>query len=194
MEVCGYRPDITCRKSYESMSLLRDPEVSDHIRRQICLFLYRKIVEQVPFFFQVGNDFFVEAVCMNLVLKVFMPGDFVVCRGDASEEFFIINEGAVCVLSEDGKDKLAVLSKGKFFGEMGLLTGSPRNNSILAVSATEICVLGKDIFMDLRERYPNFNRRISAVSRKRQSLMRVRTNKRENSDDDEELVEEAEDE
>ena len=155
------------RKSYESISLLRDPEVSDHIRRNICVFLYRDVVEKVPFFYQVESDFFVEAVCMNLVLKVFMPGDFILCSGDDAKEFCMINEGSVCILSESGGEKLAVLTKGSFFGETELINGALRVNSIIAICATEICMLPKEVFLNLRKRFPQFDSLISVASKKR---------------------------
>lgn len=58
-------------------------------------------------------------------------GDCIYRQGDRSDSFFVLNEGSVeiIVAGEQGENPMPIvfLSKGDVFGEMGLLTGMPRN-------------------------------------------------------------------
>jgi len=60
----------------------------------------------------------------DLILKlkpvIFLPGDYVCRKGDVGTEMYIIMHGEVEVVTEDGLT-LAVLSKGKVFGEIRLV-------------------------------------------------------------------------
>jgi CRP-like cAMP-binding protein len=58
-------------------------------------------------------------------------GDCIYHQGDRSDCFYVLNEGSVeiIVAGEQGENPMPIvfLSKGDVFGEMGLLTGMPRN-------------------------------------------------------------------
>ena len=149
------------------MSLLKDPEVSSQIKKDISVFLFRDLVETVPFFFKVNNVRFMEEVCSQLELKVYMPGDYIFYAGDESDTFCLINEGSVCVLGDEGQKRLAVLIKGSFFGELGLINGSPRSHSTIALTCSEISFLKKAAFEALRIRYPAFDTLISETAKVR---------------------------
>ena len=58
-------------------------------------------------------------------------GDCIYHQGDRSDSFYVMNEGSVeiIVAGEQGENPMPIvfLTKGDVFGEMGLLTGMPRN-------------------------------------------------------------------
>lgn len=76
--------------------------------------------------------------------------------GDMGEELFLIEDGdvAITVKNSDGETlTLAKLKKGDYFGEMALLTDSPRTASAHALSKTKLLGLSKSDFQTLLENH-----------------------------------------
>ena len=75
-------------------------------------------------------------------------GQMIVRQGDPADKFYIISSGEVEVLQGTGGPPLLLnrLKKGQFFGEVGLLTGAPRNASVRAVTRCELLALDRETF------------------------------------------------
>lgn len=58
---------------------------------------------------------------MVLILQVFSPGEYVCRKGDVGHEMYIIKEGKLAVVADDGVTEYAVLGAGNFFGEISIL-------------------------------------------------------------------------
>ena len=76
--------------------------------------------------------------------RQFIAGDVIIRQGDAGEEFFLISDGTVEVMRE-GHD-VASLGAGDFFGEASLITGEPRNATVVAKDNLDTYVLGEADF------------------------------------------------
>ncbi len=72
----------------------------------------------------------------------------IIRQGDEGDEFYLIGEGAVDVrVRTNGVDKhVADLGPGQFFGEAALITGEPRNATVVAKEEVLLYVLDKDTF------------------------------------------------
>lgn len=72
---------------------------------------------------------------MELVLKlqpqVYSPGDYICKKGDIGREMYIIKEGKLAVVADDGIKQFVVLSDGSYFGEI----------SILAIKGKDTCLV-----------------------------------------------------
>jgi hypothetical protein len=75
-------------------------------------------------------------------------GDTILRQGDPADKFYIISKGEVEIVQDAGGRPIIVnrLSQGQFFGEVGLLTGAPRNASVRAVTNCELLALTRDTF------------------------------------------------
>jgi CRP/FNR family transcriptional regulator, cyclic AMP receptor protein len=76
-------------------------------------------------------------------------GEQLVRAGEPAESLLIMLNGRskVTNFDEEGREIiLAWLGPGEFFGEMGLIDGSPRSASVIAVENCELMVLGKNEF------------------------------------------------
>jgi putative ABC transport system ATP-binding protein len=75
-------------------------------------------------------------------------GAVIVRQGDPGDKFYVIKSGSVDVIVEDGAGRrtVASLGKGNFFGEAALLTGAPRNATVVAKEDLEVFTLGKEQF------------------------------------------------
>ena len=76
------------------------------------------------------------------------PGDVIMRQGDPGDKFYLIRQGEVVVVVDDGTQKrvVATLTDGDFFGEQALLTGEPRNATVTAIKSTLLYSLGKEDF------------------------------------------------
>jgi putative ABC transport system ATP-binding protein len=84
----------------------------------------------------------------------FVAGETVIREGDPGEEFFLISDGTVDVRREG--HEVASLGAGDFFGEAALISGDPRNATVVANGDLETYVLGKTEFRSAIEASASF--------------------------------------
>ena len=70
-------------------------------------------------------------------------------KGELGSEFFFIESGAVMITSGDGKDVIAALAKGDYFGESCLLNMTPRTANAVARGYTSLYVLSNSDFQEV---------------------------------------------
>jgi putative ABC transport system ATP-binding protein len=76
-------------------------------------------------------------------------GTVLIRQGDVGDKFYLIKRGVVDVIVNRGRAdeaKVATLSKGQFFGETALLTGAPRNATVIAAQEVDLYTLDKPRF------------------------------------------------
>lgn len=88
-----------------------------------------------------------------LQLRDFPWGFPIVQRGDPGTNLFIIVNGKVEVLDDQGV-ALAELGRGEVFGEMSLLSGDPVTTTIIAAEPTQLAVMNQKDFRHVLTRFP----------------------------------------
>jgi putative ABC transport system ATP-binding protein len=83
-------------------------------------------------------------VAERMTKRHFAAGETIIREGEPGEEFFLVSEGEVEVDRAD--HEIARLGPGDFFGEVALISGEPRNATVVAVDEVDTYVLGKDDF------------------------------------------------
>jgi putative ABC transport system ATP-binding protein len=78
----------------------------------------------------------------------FVAGQAIIRQGEVGDKFYIIESGAVDVSGErdDVPFKSIALGAGDFFGEVALLTGAPRNATVVAREPVTALTLAKEHF------------------------------------------------
>ena len=96
-----------------------------------------------------------------------------ICQeGDPGDSFYIIDRGRVEVRKRDsmGRDsRLAVLERGKYFGEMSLLTGEKRSATVETLEDTAVLILDKENFRKVLLANEQIAENLSRVLAQRQS-------------------------
>jgi CRP-like cAMP-binding protein len=89
---------------------------------------------------------------------LFEDGETIFAEGDTSRDLFIIQEGEVEIYkkTELGELKLAVFTRGDFFGDMALLQGGHRFAAAKAKGVTKLLVLQPGGFLLKIRRDPTF--------------------------------------
>jgi voltage-gated potassium channel len=121
------------------------------------------LVARVPFFRDVG------AATIAEVTKLLRPrdapaGTIITRRGEPGDCMYFIADGEVAIQIEP---KPLVLSTGQFFGEIALVTGSPRTATVVARKSCQLLLLDIADFRRLASAQPDLMRAIDEEARRR---------------------------
>jgi voltage-gated potassium channel len=122
-----------------------------------------QIVADVPFFCDVGTAVIAE-VAQLLRPRDFPAGAVVVRRGDHGDRMYFIASGEVEIRVRPQPVRLGV---GQFFGELALLSGTPRNATVVTVRPSTLLALDIVDFHELMARQPEVARIIRAEAERR---------------------------
>ncbi len=82
-------------------------------------------------------------------ILTFAPGQAVLREGDAPDNFYVIARGEAVVVQRDtsGVERVVnTLHEDQYFGELGMLTGEPRNATVRAKTSLEVIAVSQDAF------------------------------------------------
>jgi CRP-like cAMP-binding protein len=90
----------------------------------------------------------------RLVDEIDVPAGRVLMReGDTGHEFFVVVSGTVAV--DRGGAPVRTIEPGGFFGEIALLSESPRSATVTTSTPATLLVLGHREFHSLMDQYPS---------------------------------------
>jgi voltage-gated potassium channel len=122
-----------------------------------------ELVAKVPFFHNIGASLIAE-VARLLRPRDYPAGAVIMRRGEPGDCMYFVVEGEVEI--KLGADSL-LLGAGQFFGEVALLTGDPRNATVVAAQSCTLLALDIVDFHELLARQPELARVIREEARKR---------------------------
>jgi cAMP-dependent protein kinase regulator len=104
-------------------------------------------------------------------------GHEIVRQDDPGNEAFVVARGALNVVRRQGADEtvLAQLGPGAIFGEMALISESPRSASVIALEPAQLLVLARDELERAAEGAPALSQQLSAFCHGRMHANLVRT-------------------
>jgi len=129
----------------------------------------------VPMFAELSTDF-IERLKSSVELVRFAPGQVIARQGDAARSFYLVRIGFVKVSETypGGELVLAYLSRGDYFGEIGLLGGGVRTATCTALDHVEVVRIASDDFMEMVERFPSVRQGLEAVAAERRAANQQR--------------------
>jgi CRP-like cAMP-binding protein len=133
-------------------------------------------LRSVPIFSSLTKDF-IDHLRDRVELLRFSPGQVICRQGDVADSFYLVRIGFVKV-SEDrpgGELILAYLARGGYFGEIALLSGSPRTATCTALDHVEVVRIVHADFELMLERFPEVRARLEAIAQERAAENRRRT-------------------
>lgn len=97
--------------------------------------------------------------------QTFAPGERVIQRGQAGEEFFLVRDGLASVTMARGGQAIEVgtLEQGAFFGEFRLLTGEPHGADVSAVTELTVVRFPAPMVLALCQRFPRVKKLLESV-------------------------------
>ena len=123
----------------------------------------------VPMFADLSPDF-IAHLKESVELQRYAPGQVIARQGDAADCFYLVRIGFVKISESypGGELVLAYLSRGDYFGEIGLLGGGVRTATCTALDHVEVVRISGDDFRQMIERFPTVRAGLAAVAEERQ--------------------------
>lgn len=123
----------------------------------------------VPMFAELSPDF-IERLKRSVELVRYAPGQTIARQGEAADSFYLVRIGFVKISEEypGGELVLAYLSRGDYFGEIGLLGGGARTATCTALDHVELVRISREDFREMVERFPGVRSGLQMVSAERQ--------------------------
>ena len=119
---------------------------------------------------------FIDHLRDRVELLRFAPGQVICKQGDPADSFYLVRLGFVKV-SENypgGELVLAYLSRGDYFGEIGLLGGGTRTAACSALDHVEVVRISAEDFRAMVELYPEVRSGLERAARERQEANQER--------------------
>ncbi|KAL4008663.1 hypothetical protein ACER0C_002515 [Sarotherodon galilaeus] len=138
----------TNKKAVDEREVLK--YLPDKLRAEIAINVHLDTLKKVRIFADCEAGLLVE-----LVLKL-QPQ-----KGDIGREMYIIKEGKLAVVADDGVTQFVVLSDGSYFGEISILAikgskaGNRRTANIRSIGYSDLFCLSKDDLMEALTEYPD---------------------------------------
>ncbi len=120
----------------------------------------KKLLANTPLFHKLRSDELDLIASVTNALN-FKKGDYVYKQGEMGHAFYVIVEGKVELVVEnnDGnKSVIGFMTAGDHFGELSLLTGSPRSRSVRAIENSTLLSLDKIVFDEILFENPRIHR------------------------------------
>uniref|UniRef100_A0A8C0DHZ0 Cyclic nucleotide gated channel subunit alpha 3 n=1 Tax=Balaenoptera musculus TaxID=9771 RepID=A0A8C0DHZ0_BALMU len=141
----------------------------DKLRAEIAINVHLDTLKKVHIFQDCEVGLLVELV-LKLRPAVFSPGDYICKKGDIGREMYIIKEGKLAVVAEDGITQFVVLSDGSYFGEISILnigskSGNRRTANIRSIGYSDLFCLSKDDLMEALTEYPEAKKALEEKGR-----------------------------
>ena len=91
-------------------------------------------------------------------LRHFEAGEVIIREGEKGDELFLIAEGEVEVMRED--HEVARLQSGEFFGEGSVMSGEPRNATVIATEAMDAYVVRREEVAEAMKKSSRFREQL----------------------------------
>ncbi|KAK1803742.1 hypothetical protein P4O66_020761, partial [Electrophorus voltai] len=147
----------TNKKAVDEREVLKF--LPDKLRVEVAINVHLDTLKKVRIFADCEAGLLVELV-LKLQPQVYGPGDYVCKKGDIGREMYIIKEGKLAVVADDGVTQFVVLSDGSYFGEISILNikgskaGNRRTANIRSIGYSDLFCLSKDDLMEAMKEYP----------------------------------------
>lgn len=110
------------------------------------------LIRRVPLFASASKEELAQIA--SIADEIDLPeGKTVIEEGDSGREFFVLIEGTAEV--QRGGRKVASIGAGDFFGEVALITKTPRNATITTTSPVRALVITDRAFKQLLDHSPS---------------------------------------
>ena len=124
------------------------------LSKEVVYHCTRELLE--PMFKKLGSENLIKDLSSVLSQAIYLPGDFIILKGDIGEEMYFIAEGSVYILAADKRTVLNTLSRGSYFGEMAIfLDSNKRTAYVQAETFCNILILSKRDVDKISENYPS---------------------------------------
>ncbi|XP_035448089.2 uncharacterized protein LOC118274590 isoform X12 [Spodoptera frugiperda] len=140
----------------------------DKLKTELALHVNLSVLKKVTIFQECQPEFLHDLV-LKMKAYIFTPGDSICRKGEVAREMFIIADGILEVISEQGR-VLTTMKAGDFFGEIGILNLdglNKRTADVRSVGYSELFSLSREDVLAAMKDYPEAQEILQTLGRKR---------------------------
>ncbi|MDD4928022.1 MAG: mechanosensitive ion channel family protein [Gallionella sp.] len=159
------RAGIQLEVEKQSVHLIKENEKYEGVVHQREAQQRVKTLRRVELFAQMTDEE-LSGLAERLKFAQFAKGNIISRQGAIAHWLYIIINGEAEVYLEapNGERRsVNILSKGSFFGEMGMMTGEPRSASVIAITDVECYRLDKEAFAVIMQARPSLAEDITHI-------------------------------
>ncbi|WP_028548569.1 ABC transporter transmembrane domain-containing protein [Paenibacillus sp. UNC451MF] len=126
-------------------------------------------LSKLPFFEGIEAEL-LQNIAALFATETCSEGETIIRQGEEGNKCYIIVRGSVEILKHfdgDGEKRVAVLQDGDHFGEIALLTNSPRNATVRSIGPTVLLSVRREEFHQLTAIHPQIVRTLEQTLQKR---------------------------
>jgi len=129
-------------------------------------------------FFQSLSAADIDEIKSRAVRRSFDADELVFAEGDQVDSFYIIEQGRCSIFFEKQgrQEHISELGPGDCFGEMAIFSHARRQASVVALQATELLAMDKDVFLQLLQSHPAITEKINGILSRRNEELVLREN------------------
>ncbi|XP_034043016.1 cyclic nucleotide-gated cation channel alpha-4 [Thalassophryne amazonica] len=183
---------------YINKKIMRENEILQqlpvHLQTDIAVSVHLPTLSKVTIF-QNCETSLLEELVLKLTPQVFSPGEYVCRKGDVGHEMYIIKEGKLAVVADDGITEFAVLTEGNFFGEISILnikgnkSGNRRTANIRSIGFSDLFSLSKEDLTEVLSEFPAAKRLLEEKGRQILTKMGMLEDTEDGAEEEAEKVE-----
>lgn len=153
-------PQFIVQELHESEPKFRVRIMQAYVRRAVLTLLRR-----IPML-RFSSDQEIHRLIPQVELKTFEPGAIIFEEGDPADSLYVIHQGFVKIAKREGNRQkiLSYLAEGDCFGEIGVMTATPRSATATAMSKTELLAVPGEAFRTLINTNPLALEEVRAVT------------------------------
>jgi small-conductance mechanosensitive channel/CRP-like cAMP-binding protein len=124
--------------------------------------------------FTIMGEKLINRIAQAMQRHEFGDQEFIVSQGEEGASLFVVEEGLVSVLIEDGDGRykwVAHIPPGGFFGEMALLTGECRTASVQAETPVVCYEIDKEILLPIFQETPDLLEKVGDLMAARKAQL-----------------------
>jgi hypothetical protein len=127
------------------------------------------VIARIPLFSSLDETDYQQLV-ENAAFHVFDAGELIIRQGHLGGSIYAVLDGKVRVFTRDHRDselELAVLGPREIFGELSLLSGKFRSESVAALETTVLAELSYSAMRKLMQEYPDVEKKLVKYRKER---------------------------
>lgn len=152
------------RLGHDESKILDD--IPEPLKTDLAIVMRQDLIKKVPFFAN-ASELLLRDLVHSLKPRVYLPGSYIIKKGEQGSCMFIISHGEVEVVSGDGQRVYAILGEGSFVGEMAILLDEPRKANVKTKDYCDLYILEKSNFDVILLDHPDFAQYIKEITKER---------------------------
>jgi len=142
------------------------------LKEELVLQINSNLIHNVNFF-QFSHIDFIFRVCRELTPKICIINEFVFHRDEMATKMYFINAGVCEVQAAVSHMPLKFMTKGGYFGEIGVLLTGKRTCSVVVRTTTILQSIRKEALEEILKAYPMNLKFLKAVATQRLQTTQV---------------------